>query len=173
MGMDVYGKEPTSETGKYFRNSAWWWRPLWNYAHAVAPDIIDDKLHKSGHYNDGAGLDRSESIRLATRLEAEIATGRCAIIVNDYMAHLDGIPDEDCRLCHGTGVRTDAIGASLGQHVRVIDKPNHPRHGQTGWCNGCDGMGHIRPSQTCYPIDVDNVQKFAAFLRDCGGFEIL
>lgn len=26
MGMDVYGKEPTSETGKYFRNNVWWWQ---------------------------------------------------------------------------------------------------------------------------------------------------
>jgi hypothetical protein len=28
MGMDVYGKEPKSDKGEYFRNNVWWWRPL-------------------------------------------------------------------------------------------------------------------------------------------------
>ena len=31
MGMDVYGREPEKELGKYFRSNVWWWRPLWNY----------------------------------------------------------------------------------------------------------------------------------------------
>jgi hypothetical protein len=35
MGMDVYGKAPTVEEGKYFRNNLWWWRPLWTYVEEV------------------------------------------------------------------------------------------------------------------------------------------
>jgi hypothetical protein len=34
MGMDVYG-----ESGNYFRNNVWWWRPLANYCQAIAPHI--------------------------------------------------------------------------------------------------------------------------------------
>ena len=28
MGMDVFGKNPTSEVGKYFRRNVWHWRRL-------------------------------------------------------------------------------------------------------------------------------------------------
>jgi hypothetical protein len=28
MGMDVYGRNPTSEAGKYFRANVWSWRPI-------------------------------------------------------------------------------------------------------------------------------------------------
>jgi hypothetical protein len=31
MGMDVYGKKPTTEEGKYFHNSASSWHPLASY----------------------------------------------------------------------------------------------------------------------------------------------
>ena len=39
MGMDVYGKNQTSEKGSYFRNNVWWWRPLWNYCEELHGDI--------------------------------------------------------------------------------------------------------------------------------------
>jgi hypothetical protein len=39
-------------------------------------------------------------------------------------------------------------------------------------CNGCHATGKVRPSECNYPFDVANVERFAEFLRDCGGFEI-
>lgn len=172
MGMDVYGKNATTERGKYFRNNAWWWRPLWDYCHQIASDVISEALHKSGHYNDGAGLDAADSIRLATRLDAEIAGGRTAIFSNDYEARRNGEPDEECDLCEGTGVRHDAVGVAHKMAERLIDDPKNPRYGQRGYCNKCEGAGHLRPSSTHYPFSVENVQEFAAFLRECGGFTI-
>lgn len=110
MGMDVYGKAATSKTGEYFRNSAWWWRPLWDYCRRIAPEIVTSEIHKSGHYNDGAGLDAAGTQSLAAALQAELDSGRCAIYANDYEARMVGIPDEDCPYCKGSGVRRDAVG---------------------------------------------------------------
>lgn len=152
MGMDVDGRAPVSKVGEYFRNSVWYWRPLWDYCHQIAPELIDDELHRAGHCNDGAGLNAKRSVALADKLQEEIRTGRCSIYANDRAARLEGIPDEDCPHCHGTGTRHD-----LG--------PSRP-------CNACEGKGHRRPYDTYYGFDVDNVQKFAAFLRDSGGFKI-
>lgn len=153
MGMDVDGIAPASKTGEYFRNSGWWWRPLWDYCHHIAPELISDDLHKAGHYNDGAGLDAAGAKALAAILREEIRTGHCAIYANDRAARLDGMPDEDCQHCRGTGRRHDL--------------------GRKDWaCNACEGKGHKRPYDTYYGFDVDNVQKFAAFLSDSGGFKI-
>jgi hypothetical protein len=172
MGMDVYGKAPSAKQGEYFRNNIWWWRPLWDYCHAIAPDLIDEKLYRSGHYNSGAGLDADGAVALASKLDAEITSGRTKIYASDYQAHHDGTPDEDCDLCNGTGVRRDTVGVTNGLVSRVIEKDDHPRHGQTGWCNGCDGLGHKRPNSAWHHFDVKNVEEFAAFIRASGGFEI-
>jgi hypothetical protein len=39
MGMDVFGKEPTTEEGEYFRNTVTFWRPLADYVQEVAPEV--------------------------------------------------------------------------------------------------------------------------------------
>lgn len=53
MGMDVFGQSPISERGEYFRNSVWWWHPLWEYCERLAPDLIPHD--NPGHYNDEIG----------------------------------------------------------------------------------------------------------------------
>jgi hypothetical protein len=40
MGFDLYGLKATNETGEYFRNSCWSWRPLAEYVLAVCSDIF-------------------------------------------------------------------------------------------------------------------------------------
>lgn len=169
MGMDVYGKNPSSETGRYFRNNVWWWRPLWNYCCTVSPEARGVKY---GHSNDGDGLDADGATMLAATLQAELDSGRTAEYERAYNARMKSMPDEPCRYCGGTGVRTDEVGVNHGMPERTIDEPGHPRHGQKGWCNGCDGKGTVRPFDTGYPFSEQNVREFAAFLRDSGGFEI-
>jgi hypothetical protein len=41
-----------------------------------------------------------------------------------------------------------------------------------GWCNACDGVGTRESFAAGYPFSVENVQEFADFLSDCGGFQI-
>jgi hypothetical protein len=76
MGMDVFGKKPDSKVGEYFRNSAWWWRPLAQYCCAVAPEITGRCTH--WQTNDGDGLEVQYSKQLAKVLRAKIASGETA-----------------------------------------------------------------------------------------------
>ena len=62
------------------------------------------------------------------------------------------MPKEKCDLCDGTGTRN-----------------NSNREGE---CNGCNGNGIRSSWVTNYPFDVENVQEFVAFLKECGGFQI-
>ena len=71
MGMDVYGKNPTSENGKYFRNNVWWWRPLAEYCKQIAPEITSKIKYLQS--NDGDGLQTQEDCNiLADKLQEAI-----------------------------------------------------------------------------------------------------
>lgn len=170
MGMDVFGKHPTSEEGRYFRRSVWGWRPLAQCLTTLAPkETAGCRYWQS---NDGDGLDAAGSIRLAAKIKALQGRGMIRAYVKTRNEALDRLPDEPCRFCDGSGVRRDKVGVEMGQPSLVIGDPTHPRHGETGWCNGCDGVGHVRPHEAAYTLDEEDVEDFRRFLEACGGFEI-
>lgn len=159
MGMDVYGKNPDSEAGKYFRNNVWWWRPLAQYLCHVAPGLMEKVRYL--HSNDGDGLGAKDSLKLALLLRQELESGRTAEYATAREAAMEALPDEPCELCKGTGIRKPVPDTGAGD----------PQNGGVK-CNSCDGKGTKRPFDTWYTFDVDNVREFCDFLEHCGGFEI-
>ena len=170
MGMDVFGTAPKSEKGEYFRNNVWWWRPLWDYCTIVGDEIVADV---DGHSNGGDGLDAERADDLSVILYNEIASGRTAIYEAMYRNLIASMPREVCVTCEGTGIRTDAVGQDMGMPERKLDDAIAVVVGREyGFCNGCQGEGLRDPFDASYPFDVENVQKFAEFLKDSGGFKI-
>ena len=148
MGMDVYGKAPRSKRGEYLRHSVWWWRPLWTFCEQAAPDIIpQDNL---GHFNEGWGLDEADACALADRLQSLLDSGD--VTGDDVIrkAEMHCIMGELCDQFNYTGKRW-----------------HHGDHACTKY-----RVGSLRPQETCYQFSAEGVRAFAAFLRDCGGFEI-
>jgi len=160
MGMDVYGKNPTAPEGNYFRNSVWCWRPLAVYILQAAPRELISKC-RYWHSNDGAGLNQTDSLKLAAFLQAEIESGRTKQYEIRYKSELELMPDEPCELCESTGTRKPPpqCGAGDPKADGVI-------------CNGCAGKGFKEPFAKYYPFYTENVQEFVTFLRGCGGFKI-
>lgn len=154
MGMDVFGKNPRSERGTYFRNNIWWWHPLWSFCEQVASDLIPRT--NDGHSNGGWGLGEKKSQALAARLEGLLEDGSVARYARSRTEALAAMPDEPCPTCAGTGRRKPVPDTGAGS-----------LH-----CNGCGGKGTARPWAANHPFDEENVREFAAFLRDCGGFKI-
>lgn len=157
MGMDVMGRNATSEVGSYFRRNVWGWRPLWNYVADMHADIAAKVEH--GHSNDGDGLDAADSYELGLKLYNDIADGAAARYVAERDETIAAMPSKPCEYCGATGVRTDAVGVEMG-----MDKKK--------WCNACDGKGSVRPWEASYSLTVEDVREFADFLVDCGGFNI-
>lgn len=173
MGMDVYGKNPTSEKGEYFRNNVWWWRPLWDYCCEVAEGVISESLAEDGHSNGGAGLDGIMALALAEILREELSSGRTAEYEQKHREYLASLPREDCELCGTTGIRTDAIGEDMGQPTKELPTEIQILTGRThGWCNGCNGIGTRESFGMSYPFSAENVREFADFLAESGGFSI-
>jgi hypothetical protein len=93
--------------------------------------------------NDGDGLEVSDALGLADALQKEIDSGRCETY------------------------------AKIKTKIGLLERDTlGSEHGL--WDIAFDGNGAItlRPSDATYPFDVQNVQRFVAFLRECGGFRI-
>ena len=173
MGMDVYGKEPATEEGEYFRNNVWYWRPLWGYCCGVAEDIIDEELANGGHFNDAQGLDAEGAVKLGERLLQEVESGNTAEWKKNYDAELASLPMVPCKYCDETGIRTDAVGVSGGMPTKALSEDMAIILGRThGTCNGCNGAGESLSFETHYPFEVENVIEFANFCKASGGFQI-
>jgi hypothetical protein len=170
MGMDVYGKRPTTEAGKYFRNNVWWWRPLADYVTTEGPQEVVSKC-QAWQSNDGDGLGARGSKALADWLRQEIAAGRTAAYAAERQRGLDALPMVRCEYCAGTGVRTDFVGREQGMPTRVVEADGL-RKGEVGWCNGCGGHGKRPDADTWYGFSVANCAEFATFLEGSGGFKI-
>lgn len=171
MGMDVYGDNPTSDKGEYFRNNVWWWRPLWDYCLELHGDIADKVQH--GHSNDGDGLDAYHASLLGERLLRDVATGVTDEYQKRYNQYLSELERSDCDLCEGTGIRTDRVGVEMGMPTKELDEDVAIIVGRThGYCNACRGEGKVNDWETEYPFSVDNVRQFGEFLVDSGGFKI-
>ena len=144
---EEYGK---ANPGHYFRNNVWWWRPLWDYCHMAAPDIIDEKTYENGHHNSGAGLDADRAKALGNRLMQLIAD--CSVIKYEatYIQQLDDLPEDDCRICEN----------------------NNRGNNKKKDCTRCNQTGKTENFNKHYPFDSGNVEEFAHFCIQSGGFEI-
>lgn len=169
MGMDIVG---VKNTGAYFRNNVWWWHPLWSYCTWAHPDLVGPEP-QLGHYNDGYGLDDEQSRKLGLALITDIRSGTVAAYKERYYDELAQLPRVDCEFCNATGIRTDSIGVQMGMPDKALDPDVASLVDRShGYCNGCRGIGSREHHATNYPFDVENVQRFAEFLLDCGGFSI-
>lgn len=170
MGMDVIGQNATDEVGEYFRNTVWWWRPLWDYCVELSPETCEEV---DGGMNDAAGLDASDASDLAIVLYNEINAGRTAAYERVYNQMIADLPRGECGYCDATGVRTDDVGVQTGMPTKELALEIQIITGRThGWCNACGGEGKVDDFRASYHFSVENVRDFADFLASCGGFAI-
>ena len=139
-----------TNVGQYFRNNCWWWRPLWNYCYIIADDIISEDVFNSGHSNNGAGLGSRDSKKLGNRLMECIADGSTIKYQAEYIQWQDDLPDNDCMRCND----------------------NNRGNKKKKDCKNCNQTGKTKNFDSHYPFDVDNVERFARFCLESGGFEI-
>lgn len=150
MGMDVFGKNKDSEVGSYFRRNVWGWRPLAEMVTEMFPDLTAGC--KYWQSNDGDGLDAAGSVALAKAINEAIADGRIAKYVRERDARLKALSKVECKICGGTGRRLWPDGVKE--------------------CNACHGDKVVEPYDKWYSLDENDAKEFAAFLAECGGFEI-
>lgn len=148
MGMDVYGKNPKNESGKYFRANCWSWRPIHTLIQSAnnicVPPLINEKTLDSMNYNDGAGLKDQESCDLlADKLE-------------NLITDIDAMKRIFSKIEYDKDSESHVFYLDLGTYV--------DRKGRFA-----DSGDDLVPA---YWTNTEHVQKFITFLRNCGGFEV-
>lgn len=167
--------------GYYFRNNVWWWRPLWNYVYETCGDILTNDDYNSCTYNDGHEIIEEKALMIAERLKVMLDLGHTHEYALSRGKVLDDMPDLECEYCKGTGIRkwdkkdveihiaaVDAIGELLSTAGVPIPEPKT----KEAKCNVCSGSGKVRPWETNYPFDVENVERFMLFAGSSGGFQV-
>jgi hypothetical protein len=149
MGFDVIGSQPKSECGEYFRNSIWWWHPLWHYISSVCCDMLTEAEIKAGEFNDGLLISAEKSRAIGFRLKFLIDQKEVKKFETEYQEALDRLPDETCEACKGKGSRYD-------QYVQSE-------------CGVCKRSGKVRPWSTHYPFSEENVREIDVFELHSGG----
>jgi hypothetical protein len=171
MGMDVYGLTAETEKGNYFRNNVWWWRPLAVFIEETYPDVAIKC--EDWHSNSGYGLNKTDSMVLGKMILNDIADGTVKRYEDARLIGLSELPRDTCSLCDATGIRTDEVGVEQGMPNKELPTEIAIFVGRThGTCNACNGVGSRENWALSYGFSVDNVQAFAEFLMECGGFEI-
>lgn len=166
--MDCYGRAPTAEEGGYFRRSVWGWRPLAKYVVDQHPAIAAGCRYWQS--NDGDGLNAADATGLAKALRADIASGAAAAYVAERNAYLAALPRLTCHICEGRGRRTREDDRRLVPTLVAEGRWVTPEAGMV--CNGCQGEGTVEDSDTHYPLEVEDLEEFAAFCAVSGGFDI-
>jgi len=164
MGMDVYGLKPKTEKGKYFRNNVWWWHPLWSYCCHTCPELANKV--ESGHDNSGDGLNAVDSRRLGFIIQESVASGAAQEYVIEYDKDTTSLPDEQCHCTKESLMDLFTVSGTVPFPKASGNKDPNPE------CYACQGTGMQPNWNKNYHINVENIEKFAEFLIDCGGFEI-
>ena len=138
--------------GIYFRNNCWWWRPLWQFVCERFDDILTEEDMEHGSYNDGHEITADKAMQIGIDLTVMLEEGRIKAYADRHKSELDALEQLECDLCKGTGTRTDM----------KVDNG----------CNGCSGTGLKDDWAKSYPFHVENVQEFAKFCLESGGFTI-
>ena len=136
--------------GRYFRNNVWWWRPLWHYVSDVCDDILSEEDMNGCHDNSGYKITKSKAAKIGVKLTALVLDGSTQQWKDGYDKEVASLPKEPCFRCNG----------------------NNHGHNKKKDCESCDKTGERENFHANYPFDVENVEHFAKFCIESGGFEV-
>ena len=151
--------------GSYFRNNVWFWRPLWSFVCVSCDDFLKEKDMSNGNYNDAHKISKTKAIKIGKRLSKLLADGTVDSVERRYelrkakadvhnkrvQKNLDKIT-KDCQDMHGK----DLVPAHF------------PEPFKTSW----DKMYATKMWDSDYPFRRDNIEDFAKFCLQSGGFTI-
>lgn len=153
------------QKGTYFRNNVWWWRPLAHYVLEYTK-VIDEDKKKYWSTNDFYTIEDEEAVQIAKQLKHLINSGHTKRFSTQWEArrktlekHNDKVEKEleehtkqvQTKMKNDNLAPKDFSKADHDKWERIYRKKNH------------DGS---------YPFSVENVEEFAEFCENSGGFTI-
>jgi len=158
MGMDVYGKDPKNEEGKYFRANLWSWRPIQMLiSHTNEQYNLGFNLDGYGD-NSGAGLNNQEDCD-------QLADAMLHVVESDK----DFTDDYDTLYVNLGMWVNDNGGFSVSKEQEEKLNEQYPI-GTILYTSVVASNGEL--VNPAWGTSRKHVLQFIEFLRNCGGFEI-
>ena len=159
---DQYQKD---NPGEYFRNNVWFWRPLWNFVCNNCQDILNEDDMMGGESNSGYEISEHKAELIGRRLSALLADGTVdevhrinALEIAKSKAHNEIIEEE----------LENIKKACKKEHGKDVAPANYPEPYYTQWSE----LQSQEKWSAHYPFDKENIEDFAKFCLESGGFEI-
>jgi len=154
-----------TQSGTYFRNNCWWWRPLAKYVLEFTK-VIDKKNQKTWQFNDCSEVDKHHATQIANQLDHLIKSGHTKKYEKTYEHRREILEG----LNKGIEKELSTFSKSVEKKLNKSDlAPNDfPEEDKKKW----DTIYSKRNSDASYPFSEKNVKEFSQFCRDSGGFTI-
>ena len=197
MGMDIYGlkpkvkgkkpeidwDKPTTEkerdkyyedlskfeaenVGYYFRNNVWFWRPLANLITVLNEDWLTDEQKERLQDNSGFEFSELEAIKIKLSLEKVINNGWLKKAEEQWKKEAKQAELWNAQIKEQMEkLKKQAIKETAKANIIPRD---YPPHLKLKW----DKLWESEDRTSSYPVSLENVKNFVAFLNECGGFKV-
>ena len=153
--------------GEYFRNNVWWWRPLWEYTCYYAGELLSDEDKEMGHSNSGHRINKKKAGYIGIKLLDLVNSGHAKDYEDEHMKKLEIAKEHNKEIEKASEILQEIVKAKLKSETSIAPC-DYPEKEKADW----DELQSQRNWDDSYPFSVENVEEFAHFCMESGGFEI-
>jgi len=163
--FELKDKYEDDNPGSYFRNNVWFWRPLWGYVCEVCDDYMTHDEMDNGYSNSGFEISEETAIHIAEKLSEKLADGSVDEREKEYeLERAKAVAwNEEVR------AKMDKISKECkDKHGQDLVPANYPEPYNTQWQEAYSKEDW----SANYPFSKENVERFAEFCNQSGGFQV-
>ena len=152
--------------GNYFRNNVWWWRPLWTFTCDHCADFLTEDDMNGGCYNDSYIITEDKAVAIAERLYEALKEPETQEYLDNHMKAMEKAKKHN-EMIEQEKKALDEIAVAItgDKDVAPIDYPKDLK-------KKFDELMKKRDWASSYPINRENIENFARFAEQSGGFSI-
>jgi hypothetical protein len=152
--------------GSYFRNNVWWWRPLWSFTCDHCADFLTEDDMNGGCYNDSYIITEDKAVAIAKRLKEALEEPETQVYLDNHMKAMEKAKKHN-EMIEQEKKALDEIAVAItgNKDVAPIDYPKDLK-------KKFDELMDKRDWASSYPISRENIEHFAEFAEQSGGFSI-
>ena len=152
--------------GNYFRNNVWWWRPLWTFTCDHCADFLTEDDMNGGCYNDSYIITENKAIAIAERLYEALKEPETQEYLDNHMKAMEKAKKHN-EMIEQEKKALDEIAVAITGDKNVAPI-NYPKDLKKKF----DELQKRRDWAASYPINRENIENFARFAEQSGGFSI-
>jgi hypothetical protein len=154
-----------NQSGTYFRNNVWWWRPLAEYVLNYTK-VIPEHEQESWQYNDCTEVSKQNAEMIGQQLDHLIKIGHAKQFEKSYEKTRKKIEKHNEKV----EKELETFSQSVKKKMRNdnLAPKDFPEEDHKKW----EEIYKKRNSSGSYPFSEENVKEFSEFCKNCGGFTI-